>query len=81
VRDSSAANAIEVLRARRVMGTAIANVLNIIEYLYFFKGLGRGKSGKPTSLHTVMAISLNFRRRRMIVQSLEKVSTQLPKNM
>jgi hypothetical protein len=35
VRASSAANAIEELRARRVIGTAIANFLNIVEYLFF----------------------------------------------
>ncbi|MNG00417.1 hypothetical protein D3C84_833510 [compost metagenome] len=37
VRASSAANAIEELRARRVIGTAIANFLNIVEYLFFSK--------------------------------------------
>ncbi|MBT9575411.1 MAG: hypothetical protein IV106_30655, partial [Pseudomonas umsongensis] len=42
-RASSAANAIEELRARRVIGTAIANFLNIVEYLFFFKGLVCGK--------------------------------------
>jgi hypothetical protein len=33
-RDSSAAKAIEALRARKVIGTAIANFLNIVEYLF-----------------------------------------------
>ncbi|CAI8963161.1 hypothetical protein EMIT0P253_60092 [Pseudomonas sp. IT-P253] len=35
VRACSAANATEELSARRVIGTAIANFLNIIEYLSF----------------------------------------------
>jgi hypothetical protein len=36
-RISSAANAIEELRARRVIGTATANFLNIIKYLSISK--------------------------------------------
>jgi hypothetical protein len=81
VRDSSAANAIEALRARRVIGTAIASFLNIIEYLSFSKDWTEESLNKPSPFTPVLAISLNFRRRRMIVQSFEKVSTQLPKNM
>jgi hypothetical protein len=57
VRDSSAANATEELRASRVIGTAIANFLNIVEYLSFSKDRTVESHNKPTpgTKHGVLA--------------------------